>query len=103
MAYQHPDLCFALAWKHNFAQGIVVSGGSLSEWPAALGVVPTDVEQAQAVADYAAYRASAQAKDDTLQQFLDSAGGKVAKTLAGVLIDKGICTMAELKAKYRSL
>ena len=103
MSYQDKRLGFALGWKYNHAPGIHTSNGSITEWPQILGARPTDGEQAQCVADYEAYLASAQAKDDTLQQFLDSTGGKVAKTIAGVLIDKGICTMAELRAKYRSL
>lgn len=43
------------------------------------------------------------AKDADLQAYLDSVGGKVAKTFATVLIQKGVCTMAELRTIYRAL
>ena len=42
-------------------------------------------------------------KNAELQAFLDSAGGKALKAVALVGIDKGHWTLAELKAKYRSL
>lgn len=42
-------------------------------------------------------------RDGELQAFLDSAGGKVVKAIALVGIDKGLWTLAEIKAKYRSL
>lgn len=42
-------------------------------------------------------------KDADLQAFLDSAGGKALKAIALVGIDKGIWTLAELRAKHRSL
>lgn len=45
----------------------------------------------------------ATSKDTELQDFLDSAGGKVAKALATVLIQKGVCTLAELRTIYRGL
>lgn len=101
MAYRHPQLANALGWKFNHQHGIRTSDGWLTDWPTQPW--PTEVELAQYVAEYETYLASAQSKDDELQTFLDSVGGKVAKAIAGVLIDKGICTMAELKAKYRSL
>ena len=103
MAYQHDRLAVALGWKFNHQGGIRTSDGWLTEWPAALGVWPSDMQQAQWVAEYEAYLASAQCKDDELQTFLDSAGGKAVKAIALVLIDEGVCTLAELKAKYRSL
>lgn len=42
-------------------------------------------------------------KNNELQEFLDSAGGKALKSVALTGIDKGLWTLAELKAKYRSL
>lgn len=42
-------------------------------------------------------------KDAGLQEFLDSVGGKVVKAIVQVGIDKGHWTLAELRAKYRSL
>ena len=42
-------------------------------------------------------------KNNELQAFLDSAGGKALKSVALVGIDKNLWTLAELKAKYRIL
>ena len=42
-------------------------------------------------------------KNSELQAFLDSSGGKAIKSIALLGIDKGLWTMAELRAKYRSL
>lgn len=42
-------------------------------------------------------------KDAGLQEFLDSPGGKAFKSLVMVGIDKGQWTLAELRAKYRTL
>lgn len=42
-------------------------------------------------------------KDVALQEFLDSIVGKVVKAIALVGIDKVLWTLADLKAKYRSL
>ena len=42
-------------------------------------------------------------KDTALQDFLESAGGKVVKAIVQVGIDKGHWTLAELRAKYRIL
>ena len=42
-------------------------------------------------------------KNSELDAFLASAGGKALRALALVGIDKGHWTLAELKAKYRSL
>ena len=42
-------------------------------------------------------------KNSELDAFLASAGGKALKAVALVGIDKGHWTLAELKAKYRSL
>jgi len=41
-------------------------------------------------------------KDTALQDFLDSAGGKVVKAIILVGIEKGYWTLAELRTKYRS-
>lgn len=41
-------------------------------------------------------------KDNALQEFLDSAGGKAFKALVLVGIDKGHWTLAELRAKFRT-
>lgn len=42
-------------------------------------------------------------QDSELQAFLDSRGGRVVKSIATVLIQKGVCTLTEIKAAYRSL
>jgi len=42
-------------------------------------------------------------KDSELQAFLDSAGGRVVKALATVLIQKNVCTLAEIRTAYRSV
>lgn len=42
-------------------------------------------------------------KDTDLQAFLDSAGGRVIKALALAAIDKGVITLADIRAKYRTL
>lgn len=100
MAYQHPRLAVALGWKFNHQQGMCTSDGALTAWPEK--VWPTDDEQAQMVAEYETYVASAQAQHDVLQRALDSPSGQVVKALLGVLVDKGICTIADIQAKYRS-
>lgn len=41
--------------------------------------------------------------DAELTAFFDSAGGKAVKAIAQVLIDKGVCTLADLRTKYRTL
>lgn len=101
MAYQHPRLAVALGWKSNHQPGMCTSDGALTAWPTKPW--PTEAEQAQIVAEYEAYLSSPLAKDDDLQRFLDSTGGKVARTIVGVLIDKGVCTMAEIQTKYRGI
>ena len=100
MAYRNSKLAMALGWKFNHQPGMTTSDGSLTGFP---GAWPTDAEQAQIVSDFETYVGSSQAKDDELQVFLESAGGKVVKAMALVLIDKGVCTLAEIRAKYRSL
>lgn len=42
-------------------------------------------------------------KDGALQDFLESAGGKVVKAIVQVGIDKGHWTLTDLRAKYRTL
>lgn len=42
-------------------------------------------------------------KDAALQEFLESAGGKAFKAMLLVGVDKGHWTLAELRAKYRTL
>ena len=42
-------------------------------------------------------------KNAELQVFLDTGGGKALKAVALVGIEKGLWTMAELRAKYRGL
>lgn len=103
MAYQHPQLAYAIGWKFNHEPGMSTSDGYLTNWPATLGAWPSDAQQGAWVTEYEAYLASAQCKDDDVQAFLDSKGGKVVKAIALILIEMGACTMAELKAKYRSL
>ena len=100
MAYQSKFLASAIGWKFNHQPGMTTSDGCLTSFP---GVWPTEAEQAQIVTDYQTYVVSNQAKDDDLQAFLDSTGGKVVKAIALVLIEKGMCTLAEIRAKYRSL
>lgn len=103
MMYRHPLLGYAIGWKFNHQPGMSTVDGGLTQWPASLGAWPSDVQQAQWVSEYEAYLASAQCQDDALQAFLDSHGGKAVKALALVGMEKGLWTLAELKAKYRSL
>ena len=103
MAYQHPLLGSALGWQHNHTPGICTKNGSLTAWPDTLGKIPTDAMQAQAVTDYQAYLVSSACKDDELAALLAGPGWKVARAIVLVGSDKGLWTMAELKAKYRSL
>ena len=42
-------------------------------------------------------------KNAEFQAFMDTAGGKALKAIALVGIDKGLWTLADLRAKYRSL
>lgn len=101
MAYQHTKLPYALGWKWNHQPGMCTSNGWLTGWPTQPW--PTDAELEQWVTEYEAYLVSAQCQDDALQAFLDSPGGKAVKALALVGMEKGLWTLAELKAKYRSL
>ena len=103
MSYQHDQLGIALGWKYPNRPRICTVNGVLSQWPTDLLPQPSEAEQAQAVSEYQAYLASAQCKDDEWQAFLDSLPGKACKSLALVGVDKGLWTVAELKAKYRSL
>ena len=101
MSYQHRKLGIALGWKWNQQPGMSTEDGSLSGWPTEPW--PTDQELAQWVGEYETYLVSTQYQDDELQAYLDSLAGKVVKTIATVLIDKGLCTMNDLKQTYRSL
>ena len=42
-------------------------------------------------------------KDSELQVHLESVGGRIDKMFATILIQKGVCTQAELRQVYRSL
>lgn len=46
---------------------------------------------------------SAAEKDAMWQQFLDSPGGVAMKAIALALVKKGVVTLAEIRAEYRSL
>lgn len=101
MAFSHPLLAPALSWKHNDLPGMSTAGGELIGWP--MEPWPTDTQLSQWVSEYLTYLTSPQAKDDELQKFLDSTGGKAIKTIALIGIDKGLWTLADLRTKYRSL
>ena len=101
MAYSHDLLAYAIGWKFNHQPGMSTSNGFLTDWPTEPW--PTDQDLAGWVVEYEAYLASTQYQDDALQAFLESTGGKVAKAMVLVGIDKGLWTLAELRAKYRSL
>ena len=101
MRFVHPQLAMAIGWKFNHQPGMETSGGGLTGWPTTPW--PTDQELAGYVAQYETYLASPQSKDDELQQGLERGELKALKAVALVLIDKGICTLAELRTKYRSL
>lgn len=101
MAYTHPKLAYAIGWKFNHQQGMETSGGGLTSWPTQPW--PTDQELAGYVAEYEAYLASTQCKDDELANWMDSRDGKVIKAIVLVGQDKGLWTLAELRQKYRGL
>ena len=101
MPYHHSKLAYAIGWKFNHQPGMETSGGGLTAWP--MQPWPTDQELAGYVAEYETYLASTQCKDDEFQRGFDRGDGKALKALALVLIANGACTLAELKAKYRSL
>jgi hypothetical protein len=46
---------------------------------------------------------SAAERDAALQSFLDSPGGSVVKAIVTALVKKGVVTLAEIRAEYRSL
>lgn len=104
MSYQHPKLGMAIHQHFGGTPpgGISTANGELSAWPDGLSW-PSDTDLAQWVTDYEAYLLSNQCKDDDLMRFLDTNGGKAVKAMALLLIEKGVCTLNELKAKYRSL
>ena len=100
MSYRHPQLPYALAWQHpgtriDTVEGVLTITNITPR--------PTDAQQEQCVTDYFAYLDSTQCKDDEWQAFLDSLPGKACKAIALVLVDKGVCTVNELKVKYRAL
>ena len=101
MSFVHPKLAYAIGWKFNHQPGMGTSGGGLTDWPTQPW--PTDQELAGYVAEYETYLASTQCKDDEFQSGLDRGDGKALKTIALMLIDTGVCTLAQLRAKYRSL
>lgn len=101
MSFVHPKLAYAIGWKFNHQPGMNTSGGSLTDWPTQPW--PTDQDLAGYVAEYEAYLASTQCQDDELQRGLERGELKALKAVALVLIEKGVCTLAELRAKYRSL
>ena len=100
MAYQDIRLGEALGWKFNHQSGITTRDGMLTAFP---GTRPTDTEQAQYVSEYVVYLASVQHKDDVLGRILASNDMRLIRALAEVGIDKGLWTLAEIKAKYRGL
>ena len=103
MAYQYRRLGAVLGWKFNDEPGLTTADGWLTGWPDTLGPSPTDAQLAQWVTEYETYLASAQCKDDELMRFLATNGGKAVKAVALIGVDKGLWTLADLKAKYRSL
>lgn len=102
--YSHPLLGMAI--NHSFGgtppAGIFLAQGRLIHWPEGQPF-PDEAQQAQWVAEYETYLASPQCKDDDLMRFLATNGGRALKAVALLGIDKGLWTLAELKAKYRSL
>lgn len=101
MSFVHPKLAHAIGWRFNHQPGMDTSGGGLIGWPTKPW--PTDEELADYVAEYETYLASTQCKDDELQRGLERGELKALKAVALVLIEKGVCTLAELRAKYRGL
>ena len=100
MSYQHPLLGQALAWKFNHPP-VTTMDGQLLKWHT--DPWPTDQELDQWVREYLAYKLTDTCKDDELQRFIDHNGGKPVKALVLLLIEKGVLTLAEIRAKYRSL
>lgn len=110
MSFAHPQLPLALERQFPRTPGITCkqldrasTDMTLVEWPAALGAFPSDAQLQTWVTNYQTYAVSNQSKDDNLQDFLDSTGGRVAKAIVNVLISKGVCTLAEIRAAYRAL
>jgi hypothetical protein len=52
----------ALGWKYNHAPGIRTHGDKITAWPASLGPVPDEAEQAAIMAEYEVHLAQ-QAKE----------------------------------------
>lgn len=93
-----------IGWKFNHQPGMAcktIDGVvTVVEFP---GGIPTQAEQDAWTAEYLAYKGSVAEKDDDLQAFLDSTAGKVMKSLFLVGVDKGLWTLADVRAKYRGL
>lgn len=103
MAFQHDLLGAALGWKYTNAPGIYTKAGTLVSWPVSLGAQPDDTALAQAVTDYQTYVASTTFKDDALSDFLNTTAGKVSQAIVQTLIAKGVCTLADIRLRYRAL
>lgn len=104
MSYTHPLIGRALNHAYPGAEHISTVGGVLTEWPTdVLGPWPNDETLEAAVSAYLTYVQSDQAKDDDLARFLESTGSKALKAIVQVGIEKGLWTLTDLKAKYRTL
>lgn len=101
MAFQDRQLGIALGWKYNHTPGIITVDGMLAAFPVSLGPTPDDATQAQIVSDYQIYLASTQCKDDQAQGELQQM--KAVRAVVNVLVSKGVCTLADVKAAYRAL
>lgn len=106
MAYRHDRLAHALAWLYRgteaIRQAITTSDGYLTGWLTGQRW-PSEAEQQQAVKDYEDYLASTQYRDETLQRYLTSEGGKVMHAMLLTGIEKGLWTMADVQRQYRGL
>lgn len=91
-----------IGWKFSNQPGMrcaeINSVMRIVEFP---GGIPSQAEQDAWTAEYQAYLSSDARKNDDAQRELD--GVKALKALVLLLIDKGVFTLAELRAKYRSL
>lgn len=101
MAYQHRKLAYALGWQFDHMPGICTSEECLTKWPESLGAWPTDAQLEAWVVEYETYLASAQSKNDALDEVL--AANPVLNAIVQVGISNGTWTLAALKTKYRSL
>lgn len=75
------SLAEVLGWKFNHAPGIRTDGVNITEWPGALGPIPTQAEIDQWTIDFAA------AKPD-LDAAADVDGQKVLRALVAWLAQK---------------